>query len=292
MIPGSRESVRRDRFRIDVAGGDVLRGDAWIPEAPRPDASIVVCHGFKGFKDWGFFPHLSEALARRTGFLTICFNFSGSGIGERPTEFDELEAFGRNTFTRELFDLEIVLDGLATGRLGELSVLPSRRFGLLGHSRGGATCVLKAASRRAVRALVTWAGIAAVDRYVLAYAPAWEAGEEVSIVNARTGQRMPLYRNVLDDIRANRERLDVEASARALSIPYLVVHGTADESVSPDDARTLAEAAGASATLLLIEEAGHTMNAGHPFQGPNPCLTRAIEASADHFSAGLEGQRA
>ena len=37
-------------------------------------------HGFKGFKDWGFFPHLADRLAR-AGLVAVSFNFSGSGVG-------------------------------------------------------------------------------------------------------------------------------------------------------------------------------------------------------------------
>jgi pimeloyl-ACP methyl ester carboxylesterase len=157
-------------------------------------------------------------------------------------------------------------------------------FGLLGHSRGGATCVLKAAVRSQVRALVTWSAIASVIRYTEMFAELWDSGEPVRIPNARTGQEMPLYRNVLDDVRANRERLDVLAAAARLAIPYLIVHGTEDESVPLDDAHRLAEAA-PDARVEAIDGSGHTFGAGHPFAGPNPDLERAIAATAAHFNA-------
>ncbi len=237
-------------FEIDVAG-EALRGDAWIPPDRETDVAIVVCHGFKGFKDWGFFPYLSEQLARRTRCLTISFNVTGSGIGVRSDEFTELERFGRNTFTKELEDLEVVLDGLTVGRLGEMSVPSASRIGLVGHSRGGSTSLLKASRRRQVRSLVTWAA------------------------------------NLLDDLRAHRERLDVLGAAGSLKIPYLVVHGTEDEAVPVSEAEALAAAAGELATLSLIDGAGHTMNAKHPFEGSNTELERAIDATAAHLGASL-----
>ncbi len=231
--------------------------------------------------------YLSEQLARRTRCLTISFNVTGSGIGVRSDEFTELERFGRNTFTKELEDLEVVLDGLTVGRLGEMSVPSASRIGLVGHSRGGSTSLLKASRRRQVRSLVTWAAVASLERYEELFQERRETGEAVFIENVRTGQQMPLYRNLLDDLRAHRERLDVLGAAGSLKIPYLVVHGTEDEAVPVSEAEALAAAAGELATLSLIDGAGHTMNAKHPFEGSNTELERAIDATAAHLGASL-----
>ena len=274
------QTIQRTPFRLTPPGAD-LRGDYWMSAAAAEDAALVVCHGFKGFKDWGFFPWLCEQLAARTGIAVVSFNFDGSGV--REWDFDDLEAFSRNTFSRELWDLEAILDGLAAGRLGDLEVAPASRFGLLGHSRGGATCILKAGLRSQVRGLVTWASIASVTRYE-GFAARWDAGETVIIPNARTKQDMPLERNVLDDVRANRERLDVLGSAASLRIPMAVVHGTADESVPFSDARRIVEAARDRARLVGVEGATHTFQAGHPFAGPTPELETATEASVELFT--------
>ncbi|MFV1988878.1 MAG: alpha/beta hydrolase [Gemmatimonadota bacterium] len=270
-------------FQLTVPGAD-LRGDIRIPEGSPTDAAIVVCHGFKGFKDWGFFPYLSEQLATRTGLPTVSFSFDGSGV--REWDFDDLGAFSTNTFTRELFDLEAILDGLAVGRLGDTEVPVAGSFGLFGHSRGGATVILKAAARRQVKALSTWAAISSVDRYQV-FRDAWDRGETAIIPNMRTGQDMPLERNVLDDTNANGPRLDVLASAAALRVPFAIVHGAVDEAVPLTDAEALAEAAGDVATLTIVETANHVFGGKHPFEGSNPDLERAIEASADAFRRGL-----
>ena len=278
-------------FRLRPPGAD-LRGD-YRPGAPiegagaspADDAALVVCHGFKGFKDWGFFPYLCEQLAERTGIPVVSFNFDGSGV--RDSDFDDLEAFSRNTFSCELQDLEAILDGLAAGRLGDLEVPPARRFGLLGHSRGGATCILKAGLRSQVRGVVTWASISSVTRYE-SFADRWDAGETVIIPNTRTKQDMPLERNVLDDMRANRERLDVLGSAACLRIPVAVVHGTADESVPFSDARRIADAVGDLARLVGVDGGTHTFQAGHPFAGTTPELEEAIDASVELFTRALE----
>lgn len=274
-------TIDRQPFRLDLPGAD-LRGDHWSRSDARPNAAIVVCHGFKGFKDWGFFPYLCERLVQDTGLNAVSFNFDGSGV--RETDFDDLNAFSRNTFTRELYDLEAVLDGLAAGRLGEVSVPEATNYGLLGHSRGGATCILKAGQRQQVRGLVTWASISSVTRYYDAFREIWEAGEPAIIPNARTNQDMPLERNVMDDMLANRERLDVLASAGHVSVPTAVIHGTEDASVPFSDADDIVAAIGAHARLVRVEGAGHTFEAVHPFAGTTPELEHAIDASVALFS--------
>ncbi len=279
-------------FRLEPRPGDLVRGDVWTPaRRSASGTAIVVCHGFKGFKDWGFFPYLSSELVRRTGLSTVSFNFSGCGVGDDYETFEELDKFGHNTFSLEVADLAAVLDGLKAGALGQLTLPPVDRFGLFGHSRGGATALLTAAARPAVRAVVTWASISSVAMYEQAYADAWDSAGVAIIRNARTGQDMPLYRDVLDDIRANRAALDVLAATASLRVPYLIVHGTEDESVPPDHAHALQEASGSHGELVWIEGGSHTMNSAHPFPGTNEVLEAAIERTASHFAACL-GERA
>src|SRR3954453_2419477 len=80
-------------------------------KTPRP--AVAVVHGFKGFKDWGMFPHLAERLAR-AGFTAVTFNLSGSGVDDAG-EFSLPDRFAHDTFTAGLTDLGRVLDALSEG---------------------------------------------------------------------------------------------------------------------------------------------------------------------------------
>lgn len=289
----SAEEALRDvacaAFEVSLSGNAVLRGDVRILESAREidsaDAggqAIVVCHGFKGFKDWGFFPYLAGSLAVSTGARVVSFNFSGSGIGPDLENFTDLEGFGRNTFSREVTDLEAILEGLSVGRLGDVTFVPPRSVGVIGHSRGAAAAILVGARKPEVTAVVTWAGIGSVFRYEDWFAESLGDGDVMEVLNARTGQRLPLYRDVLDDLRAHRRELDMATAARRLGSALLIVHGTADEAVPVAEAHALHRAAG-SARLAIIEGAGHTMGAVHPFAGTNAALEEAVRLSAAHF---------
>jgi len=147
----------RRPFSLTGADGGPLRGDIRSAGGSRP--AVVICHGFKGFKDWGYFPVAAERLAL-AGFTAVSFNFSGSGVGPGGESFDEPERFRRNTYSNELRDLGIVLTEL---RGGGLAVRPAKT-GLLGHSMGGGIAALQSATDHAVEALVTWSATARFGR--------------------------------------------------------------------------------------------------------------------------------
>lgn len=254
-------------------------------DAPRP--SIVVVHGWKGFKDWGMFPPLAERLAR-AGFATVSFNLSGSGVDDRG-ELVWPDRFGRDTFTSELEDLGAVVDGLVRGELG---VAPPSTIGLVGHSRGGGVAVLQAARDARVRALVTWAAVSSVERWSPLAVAEWRRTGWMEVLNSRTGQRLRLGTDVLDDVERNAVgSLDILGAATRVSVPWLIVHGTEDETVSPKEAEALRAASPLSTTrLLAVEGAGHTFGAGHPWDPrthDTPALRRVFDMTLAWFAAHL-----
>jgi len=246
--------------------------------------AVVVVHGFKGFKDWGMFPHLAERLAR-AGFTAVTFNLSGSGVDDAG-EFSLPDRFGHNTFSAELQDLQRVLDALMSGAFN--LAVPST-LALVGHSRGGGTAVLQTARDSRVRTLVTWAAISRVERWPEDQRSAWRARGQTEIQNARTGQILPLYTDVLDDIEQNAETLDIEAAAARIRVPWLIVHGTEDESVRFNEAQVLAAASRFKKTrLLAVERGGHTFGATHPWRSATPELDTVFDATLEWLAANLQ----
>lgn len=254
-------------------------------DSPRP--AIVVVHGFKGFKDWGMFPPLANRLAR-AGFATVTFNLSGSGVDDAG-EFVWPDRFGRNTFSAELHDLQIVVDALVRGGLG---VTPPSAVGLVGHSRGGGIAVLHSARDRRVQALVTWAAISSVERWSPHEVAEWREKGVKEIVNARTGQRLPLFTDVLDDVEHHATgSLDILGAATRVTIPWFIAHGTEDESVSHLEAEALRAASPVVTTRFLsVDGAGHTFGAGHPWEPHHhdtPALRRVFDLTLAWFAAHL-----
>lgn len=277
LAPG----VRRERFTLPAEPGRAIRGEALLPSRPR--AGVLLLHGFKGFSRWGFFPYLAGRIAA-AGMNAITFDFSGSGVGDDGESFTELDAFAENSFTKELRDIAIVE---AEARKRKWIAQP---FGLFGHSRGGGMAVLHAAGSADIGALVTWSAIATVDRYSAAERTTWRERGYTEVPNTRTGQVLRLGTATLDDIEQHgRGRLDIGAAAERIMVPWLVVHGTSDETVSPTDAEDLAQAVPSpTRRLMLIGGANHTLDATHPLAELSPALDRATKATAEFFKEHLQ----
>lgn len=135
------------RHRLDGVLGEILV-DVRAGNRRVSGPAVVLCHGFKGFKDWGFIPPLAERLAR-AGYVVVAWNASGSGVDDTG-EFVWPDRFGRNTFSAELADLESVLRAVEGGIL---DVAPPTSVGLVGHSRGGGLAILAAARDERIAAL-------------------------------------------------------------------------------------------------------------------------------------------
>jgi NAD(P)-dependent dehydrogenase (short-subunit alcohol dehydrogenase family)/dienelactone hydrolase len=237
--------------------------------------AVLVLHGFKGFKDWGMFPPFSQRLAQ-AGFIVVTPNLSGSGVDDNG-EFSHLERFGHNTFTAELEDVRRVIDALKAGQLG---VPAPSALALVGHSRGGGVAILQTARDPRIRALVTWAAISTVARWPEAQRTAWRAAGQTEIQNTRTGQILPLYPDVLDDIEQNASTLDIVTAASGIRVPWLLVHGRKDESVPFSEAERLKAAAIQRDTQLLpIPGGGHTFGAVHPWRSSTPDLDTVFDAT-------------
>ncbi len=281
MTPPARPGsplVERLRREITPPHGEVVDVDVRRRVDGEPRTAVVVVHGFKGFKDWGFFPYVCERLAA-AGHLAVSFNFSLNGVGAGRNDFSDLDAFGRNTLSREMEDLHWVLDQASAGEFGDAR---PERICLLGHSRGGGSCVVAAAERDDVGALATWAAISTFRRWTAEQEADWDRAGVTHVPNARTGQDMPLRRTLLDDFLRNSARLDVLSAAERLRAPWLVAHGADDATVAADEAQTLA-ACSNRAVLEIVEGAGHTFDAGHPMGPPSPALLHVVGLTLRHF---------
>jgi dienelactone hydrolase len=241
---------------------------------------VIVCHGFKGFKGWGFFPKLAERLALG-GFTAITFNLSGSGVGEGEA-FDELDRWGHQRPTTDLEDVRIVTD-FAVGH-------GAPWVGIVGHSRGGGLGILHAARDERIRSLVTWAAIDHFLRWSEEDILRWRSEGTIGVVNTRTGQVLTLFRDALEDCDAHAATaLNIMAAAGRIRVPWLIVHGTGDEAVPRFVAEQLDAAAGPRRPeLMLVEGGGHTFGIRHPWAGSTPDFDAVLERTVRFLATALD----
>ena len=265
-----------EAFEIPCKDGLVIRGEVYPAESSL--GTVVACHGFKGFAHWGFFPYLAKKLAEN-GLTAITFDFSGSGIGPDRESFTESGAFAGNTLTREQEDLENLVDYARRRKL------ITGKFGLFGHSRGGGTAILFAAATDSnVSSLVTWSSISYPNRWSSEDVLTWRRQGYADVTNSRTGQIMRLETDLLDDVEMHgKTKLDIEAAAGKIKVPWLIVHGTGDDTVPSSEAERLHALSPVVSTLRLIKGANHGFDAKHPLTEVPPVLEKVVLETVKFF---------
>jgi dienelactone hydrolase len=257
----------------------------------QPDSKlkpvIIYAHGFNGFKDWGNFDIIAKQFAA-AGFVFIKFNFSHNGTTpSHPEDFADLEAYGQNNYTKELHDLQAVIDWSLDHHNGFANNIDTRKLFLIGHSRGGGIVILKAAEEKKVKAIATWASVSECKTPWGAWNEKkmneWKQTGVQYYLNSRTRQQMPLYYQLHEDYLNHIERLDILKAIKNLEIPVLICHGTNDEAVPVSKAHLLRVANPAATLFLVVSD--HVFGRKHPWteQGlPRP-MQQVVDTTIHFF---------
>jgi pimeloyl-ACP methyl ester carboxylesterase len=252
-------------------------------------------HGYKGFKDWGFFPYAAGRLAE--DFDVVSFNFSHNGVGDQPLEFTELEKFAMNTYSMEQDDIGEVVQHVRGGTLpligesGQSSVSGpnTSKLVLLGYSKGGGGAIIYACDHPGqVDAVVSWNGITDVDLFTEEQKRDMTAGGRAYVENARTKQLMPLDRCILDDMEANRSRFAIVERVKSCRVAVGLVQGTEDSRRSREGSERMAQS-NPLVRWIRIQGGNHPFGASHPFRGPTESLDEAIAQTRAFLQETLQG---
>ncbi len=239
-----------------------MLADAEVPEGAK--GVVVFFHGYKGFKDWGCWNLVARRFAEN-GWAFFKANFSHNGTTlEQPIEFDDLDGFAANTYSKEVADGCAMVEFAAAHRDGWGCA--SKPIVLIGHSRGAGIAALVAARQTDVSKLVTWAGVSDFGaRFPSGKAlDDWRNSGTLAVVNARTGQVLEHSFDWYLDFCGNAAALDIRSAIHGFDRPLLVVHAGDDDVVHVSEAFKLGRWSHLS-TLKVIPSGGHTFNAKHPW---------------------------
>ncbi|MDP2089304.1 MAG: prolyl oligopeptidase family serine peptidase [Flavobacteriaceae bacterium] len=248
--------------------------DIFFQENNQPKPIVIFCHGYKGYKDWGAWNLVAKEFAENN-FVFVKFNFShNGGTVENPIDFSDLEAFGNNNYSIELDDLESVINWILNDELYKNEIDKNKIY-LIGHSRAGGIVTLKTSENNQISKVVSWAGVANfASRFPKREAlKQWEKDGVFYVINTRTKQQMPHYYQYYQNFKQNEKRLTIKNAARKLKIPYLIIHGTNDESVNINEGHQL-KLWNPDSELFLVENANHTFGTFHPYT--NSILTKEM----------------
>ena len=272
-------------FVLITKKSEKLRITSYGYENLESAACLIFVHGFKGFKDWGFWPYTGNYFAER-GFFVLTFNFSHNGVGDSLTEFTELDKFAKNTFSLELEELNELIDAYLNNFFGKKS---NKLIGIIGHSRGGGESLIISSRRKEIASTVLWASVANFDRYTERQAKEWRKNGLFEVLNSRTNQMMRLNVSLLEDIEENKnDLLNLEKAANNLSKPLLIIHGEQDLSVKIEEGEQIYNWSNKEITeFYKIKATGHTFDVTHPFEESNPKFDFVLEKSLDFFNKHL-----
>ncbi len=226
---------------------------------------VIFCHGYKGYKDWGVFGKMHDYFtSNELALLTFNFSHNG-GTPEQPIDFPDLEAFGNNNYSKELDDVQTVLDWICNQE-EFASEIDTNNITLIGHSRGGGIATLTAAKDSRIKKLITWAAVSTLDRSFFHgdQLEQWKKDGVIYIENGRTKQQMPHYIQFYEDYIRNEERLNIEIASQKMNIPHLIIHGDGDLAVPFFHAENLNKW-NPKSELVNIPEANHVFGAKQPW---------------------------
>lgn len=208
-----------------------------VVEPPgRPVGTILILHGIWGRKEVEL--EKGRAWAER---------------GYRVALID-LRGHGRSTGACLTFGVVESADIVQVISFLEKKGLLRQPLGVIGYSYGGAVALQAAARDRRVAAVASISTFASMRRVVGAYVSArlpvigsWVTSQQLDNATMEAGRLAGF----------NPSDANTAAAVARITVPIFLAHGQEDRNIPVDDVRELARAAGARATLLIVDGADH-----------------------------------
>lgn len=240
--------------------------DAYFNQDKTKKPLIIFCHGYKGFKDWGAWDLVAKSFMAAELFF-VKFNFShNGGTIEQPIDFPDLKAFAENNYTKELEDLDDLINYLQSPKNPYHLDIDSNTIILIGHSRGGGIALIKASEDARVTKIITWASVSDYKNRMGTEEniKQWKNDGIKYVQNGRTKQQMPHLYQFYKDFKVNELRLNIKNAVKKLKIPQLIIHSEDDPSVDYQEALFLNEW-NPKSVLLPIKKSDHVFGASQPW---------------------------
>lgn len=209
------------------AGSADLRNEKWI---------VILGHGLTGNKDRPVITDTAKAL-NAIGFDTLAFSFAGNGQSQGN--------FREATISKEVGDLSSVIDAVAYSY---------PKIAYIGHSMGAAVGVIQATHDGRLKALVSLAGM--IDTKTFATTEFSEETPDQGLMWGETD--CPLSSSFMQDLCQTIGT--VAPLADCVSTQWLLIHGTDDDVVRPQDSECVKDLQGDAVDLVYIEGADHSFS--------------------------------
>ncbi|MEM1441860.1 MAG: alpha/beta fold hydrolase [Verrucomicrobiota bacterium] len=193
----------------------------------------IIGHGVTGNKDRPWAVGLAEAL-EEAGINALRFSFAGNGESEGD--------FEACTISKEVKDLKAIVDVADDEGY--------HRVCYIGHSMGGAVGVLSAVKDERIQLLISLSGMVHTKKFCET-----EFGDQKPGKGFMWDEKdCPLSQAYVDDM----AKIDsVISKTEKIEVPWLIVHGDADDVVPVEEGREIYQAAYEPKDLVILEGVDH-----------------------------------
>lgn len=263
------------------ANQQVIYGNTHIPNN-QPLANVILCHGFKGYKDYGFIPVMAKMLSGHN-FVVHRFNFSHSAMLDGHGAFERLDLFEQDTWNKQVYDLLSVIAYIFQNRI-QGKGLP---IFIAGHSRGGVTCLLTAGRLysgtlknsllniqenldfsqmlSALKGVITIASPDTCNPYNENQKKELLEKGYLESPSSRTSQTLKVGKAFLEEQLFDKDNHDLLNLVKQIKCPITIFHGDSDPTVSTEAAHNINQANKSHSFLHFIHDANHVFNTKNPF---------------------------
>lgn len=217
---------------------------------------VVIGHGVTGNKDRPWAVGLAEAL-EAAGINALRFSFSGNGASGGK--------FEASTISKEVRDLKSIVNAADDEGF--------HRVCYIGHSMGAAVGVLLAARDERIQLLVSLSGMVHTKQFCER-----EFGDQTPGKGCMwDDEDCPLSQAFVDDM----AKIDnVLAKTEKIEVPWLIVHGDADDVVPVEESKEIFAAAYEPKDLVILPGVDHVYSG----DGLQPMIDAVLAWLKQHHS--------
>ena len=197
---------------------------------------VIIGHGVTGNKDRPWAEGLAKAI-EAAGMNALRFSFSGNGDSEG--KFEDC------TISKEVKDLKSIVNAAEDEGF--------HRICYIGHSMGAAVGVLSASRDERIQLLISLSGMVHTKKFCET-----EFGDQTPGKGCMWEEKdCPLSQAFVDDM----NKIDnVLAKTEKIEVPWLILHGDADDVVPVEEGREISAAAYEPKDLVILEGVDHVYN--------------------------------
>ena len=232
---------------------------------------VIITNGSNGFYNYGMFPFIQEDLYKN-GISSISYNFSHGGVEGDQDYFTQLDLYEKNCMRLEVEDLYGIITNIYNH---PFNFKISQKIILMAHSLGGIPTIFAAkrilSENISVDGIILLASVSTLDLYSKEILDNWEKDNVWLVKNNRTNQMLPRGYEFLCEVKnAQTLQWNLKEAIKQVNTEYLIIHGAKDDSVDIKHSINIKEWAESNlwpVSFNVIENATHTFNTKHPFEG-------------------------